>query len=94
MKTIPFYIIILILIFTTYTYSQYTNTDQVHLINREKYTGTVIEQKPGEYITILSENGKDTLTFQMDEIDKIVELAKNEGLNLSVNSVIEIKLSK
>ena len=34
------------------------------------------------------------LHLAKDEIDKIVELAKNEGLNLSVNSVIEIKLSK
>ncbi|MBK9224611.1 MAG: hypothetical protein IPO23_08295 [Flavobacterium sp.] len=34
------------------------------------------------------------LNLAKDEIDRIVELAKNEGLNLSINSVIEIKLSK
>lgn len=80
MKTIPFYTAILIFVFTTITYSQFANKDQVHLLNKEKYTGTVIEQKPGEYISLLSENGKDTLTFQMEEIDKIVKIIKTDSI--------------
>jgi hypothetical protein len=48
--------------------------DAVYLNNQMSYQGIVIEQKPGEYIRLLRLPERDTLQFEMDDIDRIVKL--------------------
>lgn len=49
-------------------------TDVVHLISGQTHRGIVIEQKPGESIRLWRTVEGDTLTFGMDEIERIARV--------------------
>lgn len=51
-----------------------TPSDEVHLLSGLVHKGIVIEQKPGESIRLLRLPQGDTLTFAMDEIDRITRI--------------------
>lgn len=54
--------------------SQFTSsTDVVHLKTGQTHQGLIIEQKPGESISLWRSAEADTLTFAMDVIDRITK---------------------
>jgi hypothetical protein len=76
MKKLSFLFIIALLI--TKAYGQ-TNKDRVVLKNGNKVEGTIIEQRPGESIKIVSlKTTPDTLTFTMEEIDVIQKIENSQ----------------
>lgn len=71
------YLIAFCMLISTLTQSRLTaqtSQDAVYLTNQKFYQGIVIEQKPGEYIRLLRLPERDTLQFEMDDIDRIVKL--------------------
>lgn len=66
-------------------------TDVVHLTSGQTHRGIVIEQKPGESIRLWRTVEGDTLTFGMDEIERIVKVlpgteAASAGLTAHPNN--------
>ncbi|MBX2928781.1 MAG: hypothetical protein KF852_13180 [Saprospiraceae bacterium] len=64
----------LISILTQSRLTAQTAQDAVYLTNQQFYQGIIIEQKPGEHIRLLRLPERDTLQFEMDDIDRIVKL--------------------
>lgn len=54
--------------------AQTQDIDEVRLLDDRIFHGKVVEQKPGEYIKLALLNSSDTLTFTMDEIDKLLRV--------------------
>ncbi len=48
--------------------------DQIYIDESTRFEGTVIEQKPGEYIRLVEDATTDTLTFEMEQIYKLVRV--------------------
>ncbi len=71
-------IIFLISVYTLM--AQAYDLDVVYINDSISHRGTVIEQKPGEYIRLLETASSDTLTFSMDEIDRLVRIPANSRL--------------
>ena len=74
---------------------QAQEADRVILQDKTTYTGKVVEQKPGEYIRLALTGSSDTLTLQMDEIDRLVKVpADNASGEASGDSNIEFNNNK
>lgn len=56
------------------TTAQTGNLDQVELLNGKKYLGLIVEQKPAESVSLWRKEQKDTLTFSMEDIARIVKI--------------------
>jgi hypothetical protein len=79
MKTLKLMIISVCLFLQVQINAQTKNTDHVFLLNKQNYIGTLVEQKPGEYIKLQLQNTNDTLKFLMDDIEKIVKIKAEEN---------------
>lgn len=54
--------------------AQNVELDKVVLEDGSSHVGKVVEQKPGAYIKLALENSQDTLTFTMDEIQRLMKV--------------------
>lgn len=70
----------------------YYAKDSIVLKNGHHLTGYIFEQVPGEYIKVLDQNEKDTLTIPLTDITKYVK--QFEPLPLTLNSKKAEKIKK
>lgn len=74
MKSYKTLILIVLFFFPLVIFAQDKELEQIFLVNNKNYIGSIIEQKPGEYIKFQVHETHDTLTIAFDDIEKIVKL--------------------
>lgn len=75
MKT-KYYLTIIVLIYSLLTYAQQPQRDQdlITLKNGYQYLGYIVEQQPGKLIKMYRPTQNDTISVNMEEIDKLSKI--------------------
>jgi hypothetical protein len=81
-KTMKKQAVFFMLVMSTFLFLQNLNaqqriTDKVILLDSTIYEGVIVEQKPAEYVKVWRLREGDTLTVEMDQIDRLVRVSQS-----------------